>query len=182
MAETMMNRLLTLVLGSLMGTGVVSAAAQSSVGREQRHFSAEDETVENPVTIPQPVRELLAKEKMVKQATAFEQIVPEKFPASWFLASGVHLVRGNEEDLVLVGQGPMAGANITQFWVFRQTAQGYKLVLQAGAHDLTVTNRMHNGFREIELLSATAARSYWVLLGFLDGQYKVIRDMSQDTP
>jgi hypothetical protein len=181
MAKTTMNPLLTLVLGSLMVFGGASAIAQSRVGHEQRHFSAEDETVKNPVAIPLAVRALLAKEEMVRDAARFDHIAPEDFPASWFLTSAVSLGNEGEKDLVLVGRGPMSGANITQFWVFHATDEGYDLVLQAGAHDLFVNDRMQHGFREIELQSATGIRFYTVVFRFDGKRYKVIRNTSEST-
>ena len=86
-----------------------------------------------------------------------------------------------EKDLVLVGRGPMSGANITQFWVFHATDEGYDLVLQAGAHDLFVNDRMQHGFREIELQSATGIRFYTVVFRFDGKRYKVIRNTSEST-
>jgi hypothetical protein len=175
------TKLLSLFLSVVLGAITAVVAAQLDNRPEQRQFSAEDESVQVPVAIPQGIRKNLAGDEMVREATSYDHIDPEEFPAAWFSASMVHLGSSIEEDFVLVGRGPMVGANITQFWVFRATTRGYRLVLQASAHDLIVMNKVRNGFREIELLSATGIAVRTVLLRFDGERYKVVRDKWEST-
>lgn len=156
--------------------GAATIAEAQNHRPEQRQFSAEDESVRNPMPIPESVRRILAADEMVRDAASFNHIAPEDFPEAWFSASAVHLGSANEQDLILVGRGPMLGADITQFWVFRATTREYRLVLQAGAHDLIVLNKVRNEFREIELLSATASAARTVPLRFDGERCKVVRD------
>jgi hypothetical protein len=170
------TKLRGLYLSIMLGVTVVVAAAQQNDTLEQRHFSAEDESVRVPVEIPQGVRKILDEDEMVREATRHDHIDSEKFPEAWFSATIVHLGSSSEEDLVVVGQGPMLGANITHFWVFRGTDKSFRLVLRAGAHDLIVTNKVSNGFRNIQLLSATGTRVHTVVLQFDGDRYELMSD------
>jgi hypothetical protein len=152
-----------------------------STARAQTHFSAEEESVERPITIPSAIRKLLAADDDVKELAQDENIPPENFLDSWFSASAVHLSSNALQDVVLVGRGPMLGANITQFWVFCATADGYRLVLKVGAHDLFVTHRTWKGFREIDLLSTTATEVHNVSLRYDGHEYKAFHDFWQST-
>lgn len=148
---------------------------------EQTSFSAEDVSVTKPVEIPADVRKILVNEESVREALRFEGIAPERLPGSWFSASKIHLGDAREEDLVLVGRGPMLGANITWFCVFRPSANGHELFFDGRAHDLIVTNTVSNGYREIQMLSATGASIHTVLFRFDGKRYRVYRDRWEPT-
>jgi hypothetical protein len=143
---------------------------------EQTHFSAEDESVKNPVAIPPAAQTLLMSDESVKEALEAEQPPISGFPAEWFSASIVYLGSRGEKDLVAVAKGRLVGANITEFWVFRQIGGTYRLVLNASAHDLTVMPARWNGFREIELFSATGTAVHTVLLRLEGDSYKPYSD------
>lgn len=99
-------------------------------------------------------------------------------PGSWFSASEVHLDGSGETDLVVMGRGPLRGANVTTFWVFRGTLQGHVLVLTIPAHDLEITNTRWNGYRKIRTDAMTAVRSYTNLYRFDGGQYQAYKKKS----
>jgi hypothetical protein len=70
-------------------------------------------------------------------------------------------------------QGLVSGANVTAFWVFRPSRQGgYTLLLAGPAHTLSIRADKTNGYRDIELLSATAIDVKTVLLRFDGSAYK----------
>lgn len=79
----------------------------------------------------------------------------EKFSTSWFSASAIHLGPTSRADLIVVAEPPITGANVTLFWVFRSTANGYILVLRAGGHSLAIKRNRSNGYRDIETYSVT---------------------------
>jgi len=105
---------------------------------EQMHFSAEDSSVKKPVPIPESVLANLRSDDTVRRALEDQTTSPKDLPSSWFLASKIHLSNTNRPDLILIGQPPISGANVTTFWVFLAEIGGYKLVLTAPAHDLIV--------------------------------------------
>jgi hypothetical protein len=136
---------------------------------EQVVFSAEESEVEKPVALPHDVLATLAQDEMVRNVLEDEGMLPEKIPPSWFSASEIHLSNSRDADIVVVANPPLAGGNVTTFWVFCATAHGYKLVLLAPAHTLRVKNTRRRGHRDIELTSATAVEVSTVLCRF-DGE------------
>jgi len=145
---------------------------------EQRHFSAEEPDVKNPIAIPRSVLAILRQDEMVLNALQYQDIPGEKIPPSWFLASAIHLKPG-EADLIVVGKEPLAGANVVTFWVFCSTDHGYKLVLTAPAHDLIVKNTRWKGHRDIELSSESAVQFSSVLCRFDGERYTPYKTKSE---
>jgi hypothetical protein len=167
--------ILIFTAGLLLVSGSGSQTSQHEAA-EQRHFSAEDESLMRPAAIPVGVQALLLKDESVRRALDAEEAVRDGFPGSWFSASEVHLGSAQENYLVVVGRGPMLGANITAFWIFRSTKNGYEEVLSDRAHDLIVLNGMWKGHRKIELFSATGISVHTVLLRFDGGRYRYYSD------
>lgn len=75
----------------------------------------------------------------------------------------------------------MHGANISQFRLFRDTKDGYDLVLQSGAHDLIIMDKRWLGIREVELLSATGIAVHTVRLRFDGKRYRAFSDHWEST-
>lgn len=122
---------------------ICSATTAESTGsypHEQRHFSAEDRGVKKSVPIPKDVLAILSKDETVQSVLEGQNILTQNLPRSWFSASAIHLSRPERVDLVVMGQGPLRGANVITFWIFCATPSGYQLVLSAPAHDLLVKN------------------------------------------
>jgi hypothetical protein len=139
---------------------------------EQVHFSAEDTSVKRPVPIPDQVLAILKEEEKVRDGLEDEGIPTEQIPLSWFSASTIHLSSSNQVDLVVMGQGPLRGANVIPFWVFISTTRGYQLVLTASEHDLIVMNTRWRGYREIELIYGSAAQVSSVVCRFNGQRYE----------
>jgi|ERR1044071_859267 hypothetical protein len=158
-----------ILLALLVMCDAATSVGKSSHASEQMVFSAEESEVKKPVALPQDVLAILKHDEMVRNALESENISVERIPLSWFSAGRVHLSNSRDGDLVVMGIGPLRGANITTFWVFLATAHGYKLVLGAPAHTLRVRNTRRREHRDIELISATAAVVSTVLCRF-DGE------------
>ena len=157
--------------------GVSHAAGTEPHPVEQSEFSAEDAAVKKPVSIPEDVLAMLRKDKTVQSALLDQNIGPENLPASWFSASAIHLSGAKATDLVVVGEPPLVGGNVTLFWVFCATADGHELVLTAPAHNLMVKNKQWKGHREIELASMTAVQISTVLCRFDGKRYTEYRSI-----
>jgi hypothetical protein len=166
--------LVLLVVLSVCGPG--SAQGKQPIRSEQRHFSLEDSKVKRPVAIPVDVLAILSKDELVRDVLENDNLPADKLPQSWFLASAIHLGDTDEIDLVVVGEGPLIGANVTTFWVFRATPNGHELALTAVAHDLTVKKTSWKGYREIELLSTTAMQQSSVMLRWDGKQYSAYQE------
>ncbi len=166
-----------LILATALAIGIFAfGRGTRNASHEQTEFSAEDEGVKKPVTLPKDVMTLLRQDDRVRNVLENEDPPAEKLPPSWFSASIVHLAGPAEEDFVIMGEGEMRGANVIMFWIFRNTAHGHELVLTAPAHDLIVKKSRSNGYRDIEMLAATAVQFHTVILKFDGHQYRVHRD------
>ena len=149
-----LSAIFLLIAFSVCGPG--SAQVKQPIRSEQRHFSAEDTGVKKPVVIPDDVLAILAKDERVRLTVEYEKPLDGKLPASWFSASAIHLSSPDKTDLVVVGVGPLLGANVTTFWIFSATPNGHELAMTAAAHDLIVKKTLWKGYREIEMSGETA--------------------------
>jgi hypothetical protein len=161
----------------LCGSGITQAKHTHSY--EQMHFSAEHTGVEEQVPIPEDVLAILRQDEMVRTLLEDEKLSAEKLPRTWFSASAIHLSNPGQVDLVVVGEGPILGANVTTFWVFCSTPHGHELVLTAPEHDLVVKRGRWKGYREIELTSATAVGFSRMLLRWDGRKYAAYREKSE---
>jgi hypothetical protein len=132
---------------SLLGFAASACSAQI---REQHAFGAEDKSVEHPFTLPRNILDILAGDDEVKNALVNENIAPGNLPASWFLASEVHLAGPNERDVVVIGRCPVCGANIVPFWAFRPAANGYQQIFCGGGLHLEIEGHRTNGYLDIK--------------------------------
>ena len=173
------RRIVAALLTVLITCNAGTASGKAAQASEQRHFSAEEDGVKKPVPIPKAVLATLKRDEHICNVLEYENISAEKIPASWFSASAIHLNRPDQLDLVVMGVGPLRGANVITFWVFAATASGYELVLMAPAHDLTVKNTRWKGYREIELVSMTAVEMSTVLVRFDGERYKEYKARSE---
>jgi hypothetical protein len=94
-------------------------------------------------------------------------------------ASEVHLAGPSEKDIVVMAVGSLRGANITRFWVFRPTDRRFEMLLDARVHDLIVKKSRSNGYRDIELLSATAVTVSTVIVRFDGTKYQTYKTRSE---
>lgn len=135
------------------------------------HFTAEYVDTRKSVSLPREVLTILSADKMVDSALAYERIAQKDLPQSWFLALPVRLSshKKGRNDLIVMGEGPLHGSNVTTFWIFSTTIHGPKLVLTLPAHDVFVKNSSSKGFYDVEATSLTATNISTVLFRY-DGE------------
>ena len=157
-----------------------AVAGKGAYPTEQSSFSAEDESVQKPVAIPQEVLSALSRDSLVRAELKDRKIPAERIPASWFSASAIHLGNAREADLIVMSVGPVHGANVTMFWAFRPAASGHELLFRGGGHDLRVKNTRRKGFRDIETLSITMQKLSSDLYRFDGKQYTRYSDKLEE--
>jgi len=155
---------------------LVAVSAQATFP-EQLHFSAEDDHVKRPVRLPPAAIQALSKEKSLRGSMEDAQVTLA--PQSWFLASVVHLHTKDEADLLVEATGPLAGGNVSNFWILVPAVQGYTVILAGPAHDLLVRRGRSNGYRNIELDSMTASAIDVADVRFDGKAYKLYKDKIQ---
>jgi hypothetical protein len=166
---------------------IVLVALVSAVGAAERHpanaasaeqvaFSAEDRSVTRPIGIPDDIAAILRNDAGVRRALEAEHRSADKLPPAWFMASAVHLGGPGEEDIIVVAIGPLRGANIATFWLFRPASRGHELLLTVSEHDLVVTNKRWRGYRIVETASMTAALIHTAWYRFDGRQYRGFKE------
>ena len=167
-----------LVLHLASATGISQGKRPTT--SEQMQFSAEDAGVKRPVAIPGDVLKILSQDEMVRDALEDEKVPSGKVPSSWFSASSIHLSDSGKAGFVVVGEGPLLGANIVTFWVFCATPTGQELVLMNHAHDLIVKKTRWKGHREIEMSAETAVEFTSVLFRWDGKKYSEYKEKSEE--
>jgi hypothetical protein len=141
---------------ALSVASVLSNSDANMLRSSDRHFSAEDDCVENAVPIPGEVWSVLKQDTDVQEVLRYQNPPLKVLPKTWFCAAVVHLHRTSGNDLVVQAEGKMTGANVTEFWVFAASPQGPKLVLKIPAHDLVIRDIESGGYKIIEASAVTA--------------------------
>lgn len=141
---------------ALGGLFCISVFGQHSSPPEQTRFGVEIE-VKQPAPIPAEILESLREDP--RNRTCLEEGQSEaSIDASWFVGSIVHLNGRSGNDLIVMPQNPcLLGANLGPFWIYRETAKGYRLVLAVDALVLELLSRRTNGLRDIVTSRATAS-------------------------
>jgi hypothetical protein len=111
---------------------------------------------------------------------------PDEVPASWIVASEIHLDGPDEIDLIVrpnvlrIGAPDLPlreasvctlGANVIPFWVLRDIKGRYGLLLETHALVLEVLDSRTNFYRDIQTVAATAVTHTTVLYKMSDAQY-----------
>jgi hypothetical protein len=143
---------------------------------EQTNFSAEDESVKDPVAIPSQVMTLLSKDELVRDGMENENITPNKPPSSWFSVSQIT----GSKDLIVVAEDPLVGANIVTFWVFIQSNGQYKLALMTRAHNLSVEKSRSHGYRNITASAENCCQLTTAHFHFDGTEYKESSEKTED--
>ncbi len=159
--------------GVLYGASVLAHndAAQAPSSKMQLRYSAEDISVNRPVSIPKSVLDTLVRDPLVRSELETEHIPSERIPTFWFSASQIQLGSGSTPDLLVVSEGPLRGANVATFWIFLNTSNGYDLALQTMAHDFVIKTSRSKGYRVLESLSATADKVTTVIYRYNGQRY-----------
>jgi len=173
-----------LALGPICSVGTAQKKllhlhSHTQPAKEQVVFSAEDQGVQEPIGLPEDLKPVLAKDEYVQSLLDEKKLTVQKLPVNWFSVAGVHLGGHKDYDLVVVGQGPLRGANATTFWVFCPTTGGWQQALKVSTHTLLLKDAHTRGLREIEAESASAAEVFRVMFRYDGLQYKSYKTVSE---
>jgi hypothetical protein len=161
------------------GSATAQKKHHAHPAQEQLAFSADDQAVKEPVAIPDTVKPILAKDDYVQRLLEDKRLTPDKLPAAWFSAALVRLTGQRQNDLVVVGEGPIRGADGTTFWIFCPTPHGYAQALKISAHTLVVKDLKTKGAREMEAQSPSAGDVFSVSYRFDGQQYRSYKEVSE---
>jgi hypothetical protein len=140
---------------------------------EQLSFSVEEKP-EHPVAVPEDVLQILRRNERNRRLAQGEA------PASWFVASEIHLNDDDLPDLIVMPSNPrLLGANIGPFWVFRNTPRGHELVLSESALVLDVLDTRTNSLRDLRLIALSAKEKFTVTYKFDGTAYQAGRSSQE---
>lgn len=166
-----------------LGVACGSASAQKKhhlhPAQDQLAFSADDPGVKEPVALPDTLKPVLAADDYVQRLLEDRKLTADKLPAAWFSAALVRLTDRRQNDLVVVGEGPIRGADGTTFWIFCPTLHGYAQALKVSTHTLVVKDLKTKGARELEAQSPSAGDVFSVSYRFDGQQYKSYKEVSE---
>lgn len=132
--------------------------------------------------MPTDVMATLRRDDYVSRILESEGILPDNLPEAWFSASAIHLTSATTPDLIIMATGRLAGSNVRTFWLFRSTANAFDLVLTAPAHDVYVKTTRSKGYRDIEMLAASATHFYSVYFKFDGNHYVATKRKDEPLP
>lgn len=163
---------MVLPIAMLVSTGGQAQSVRTKARPlEQAVFGLENE-VNRPVNVPEGALQILRTDTEVLRCLKQNQ-TPNHVSASWFVASEIHLNGPEGIDLVVQPKNTcLFGANIGPFWVFRNTPQGYRMVLTTRALGLEVLRSRTKGYRNIRGVRATATNTVSVLFRFDGHKYR----------
>jgi len=187
---------LGILIAALMQSAGAGQTAKRARSEEQSRFNSEQgfagEPIQHPVSLPVGALRVLADDDGVSSCLENENMTRDQLPASWFVASEIHLDGPDELDLVVLPNldtgiaqnlrrpaGCFLGANTAEFWIVRKTSQEYELVLHAGGHNLKVSKIRTNGFRDaMTITPQEAGRIVTTVIYTFDGKrYKPRRTL-----
>ena len=156
---------------------------------EQMTFASEaapgEGPVKKPVEIPHGALQVLRSNLSSSTINCNKSnggLTPEEVPESWLVASEIHLHGADEADLLVqpkdLHQRPapnrcLFGTHAVPFWVLGNTTGGYKLLLKTFADALVILDSRTNGYRDILVVSLTAATATNLRFTFDGSQYQL---------
>ena len=108
---------IALTLGLLWTGGLTAQAQMKTVDTGQQVFSAGDDRFDRSVPISQDVVKLLLRTEEAKVALRVATDQELREPGKSFRAVEIHLSESNEVALLVLGVGPMHGADNAWFWI-----------------------------------------------------------------
>jgi len=173
------NRIAILVTFTLACLSAHTSAQQTP--RYRWSFSAEGDAPYPTAKIPQSVLRKLEEDEQVQETIAEEGGFQKVHLRRWFQAVKVPLTSTGECDLVVKGVGPILGANVTTFWVFRVKGGKATMLLKVSAHDLDIAAVSQNGYLGIDAASSTASTVSITSFVMKNGSYRAVKESTSLT-
>jgi hypothetical protein len=117
---------------------------------KQLKFDMEDHVVCEKTLLPQSIWEQVVTSDGSKHFKS--QLSESDEPSRWVDAAHLDINFDSVPDYVVVAvEPPLAGPNVTPFWIYLSTSSGYKCVLSTTALSLEFSDSPSNGFRNVKV-------------------------------
>jgi len=167
-------RLLGAVFLVLTLAGFVFVAHGQTPPPEQKVFS---DSIQHPVSLSPEVLKVLLASHPAKETFEILNDSEKHDPSQLFQAAEVHLSSSNEVDLVVIGLGPMRGAENRWFWVVRSANKNPQVILFSGGDSLEVTDKKTHGYKDIGVVWMSSLETETSIYQF-DGTFYETRTLN----
>jgi hypothetical protein len=172
----------------LAAPAITAAATQKPhKGHHAAHAAHEDSTFfegkpfEHPAPVSDDVLRVLAESDAAKEILDFAAESGKVDTSQMFRSRQVHLGKGNDVDLVVMGKPPKPGAESDWFWVVRSARRSPEVVLHAGSNALKLLESRTNGYRDIVLVTPLTSRTRCVIYHFDGSRYEIWQEKWDDS-
>lgn len=131
--------------------------------------------VQDPVTPSAAVLRTILAAHPAREAFAALDDSQRANPGQLFQAGEVHLSQSGQMDLVVVGLGPMRGADTTWFWVVASADKEPQLVLFSGGDSLELLNSKSHGYKDIRTAWSSPTETETTIYNFDGSEYQMRR-------
>jgi hypothetical protein len=140
------------VLAAFAGVVLVARGQEAHPAAEQKLFSASDSPIQHPVTLSPDVLRVLLASQTAKETFAVLNDSQKANPAQLFQAGEVHLSSPDQVDLVVIGLGPMKGADAGWFWIVSSARKNPQVILFGGGDSLEVLDTKTKNYKDIRIV------------------------------
>ena len=112
----------------------------------------------NPITaqhrrkaeVPKEIVQQLMKDEDIKDFLEYKNEYTISGLAKYLVGESIDLNRDRKPEIVVHGIEDICGANNCAYWVYRKTANGYQLILDAGSiNHIELKNTFTNSYRDL---------------------------------
>lgn len=117
----------------------------------------------NQTTLPDSLYKILLRDKDINdtiEESKDSSTTTKALKKQFFQTTRVNLNNDKLPDLVVKAQSLLLGANVTRFWIFKQTSKGYVLVLETVTHSLSILRNKSEGHRNIRCDKLSAVQLF----------------------
>ena len=175
-----MSRLVALALFVVgLTTSRLSTVGQSLSKAPNKVIATYDNrSFSNPVRLPGPILTVLLRQKETSYAQDGARNPPGGDASRFFRAISVQLTPSGQNDWIVNGIFPLAGADSDWFWIIHGEPSGPKVILFYNGNTISILNTETNGLRDIQATWESPSERDKSLYQYGETKYKLVRRYS----
>ena len=146
----------TTLLLIVVALAAANVSAQKIPASKSAMPLTDDGECKNASKVPPRALAALLRTKLVREMLPDSRV---NDPSELFQGTSLRLGRGDQTALLICGMGAMTGADNNWYWIVDAPYTHPHVVLFEGSGRLTIVNRFHHGYKDIESGWAVAAQS-----------------------
>lgn len=159
----------------------IQSQSVGGVQFEQKIFNAEDSGVKQPIDLPQGVLEILSKDDLVLASLRDSERNQRDAPPTWFSATLSKTNVIGKKLYIVMGIGPLRGANVTTFWLvsFDVSTHQARVILSVPTLRLEVGRLGDSPYPPIRSEKVVGASVIDARYAWIKGRYKPVAKRSE---